>query len=137
MKLQVDDFFSAAQCVPHAPEVCETCDPWARDFPQRIFSPSLHPSSNVKHDSEDNHGNVERSSLGLKASAIHRKRFCELIWNGRRVGQRGVLGGRRLNFKLEGSTGIGHGEREYFDRSSPPRLENAGFWSVFPRNVGS
>ncbi len=48
-----------------------------------------------------------------------------------------MLGGRRLKFKLEGSTGICHGEREYLDGPSPPRFENAGFWSVFPRNVAS
>ncbi len=78
MKLQVDDFFSAAQCIPQAPDVGETCDPWARDFPQRIFNPSLRPSSKGKHDREEYYRNPERSGLGLKASGIHRKGVCDL-----------------------------------------------------------
>lgn len=92
MELQVNDFLFAAQCIPQAPEICKRCDPWARDSPQRIFNPSLSPSSNEPHSRKEDYGDAKQSGLGLRGSEMHRKRFCELFWNRKRVGMKSALG---------------------------------------------
>lgn len=79
MELQVDDILSAAQCIPQAPDICETCNPWARDFPQRIFNPALSPSSNEPHGRKDDYEDTKRSGLGLGSSEIHRRQFANVF----------------------------------------------------------
>ena len=86
MELQINDFLLAVQCIPQAPDICETCDSVGQRLPQMIFNPSLSPFSNEPHGRKEDYGDARRSGLGLRGSEMHRKRFCELFWNWDRDG---------------------------------------------------